>query len=87
MVARESVEKSPMSVPHARPNRREVELSNKKRNGASLFDHVSVVVSDGTEYGLEQMLQPLVTLSHARAIWKGPSLSLTATIIDERDHS
>jgi hypothetical protein len=52
-----------------------------------VFDHVSVAVSDGRGYGLQELLRPHVTLSHARAAWTRLPTSLAAVVIDEREHS
>ena len=47
----------------------------------------TVAVSDGRGYGLQELLRPHVTLSHARAAWTRLPTSLAAVVIDEREHS
>ena len=69
------------------PEKLDVEPSHRKLAAEHLFDHVSVTVSDGRGYGLQDLLHPHVTLSHTRALWKPLPLSLAAVVIDEREHS
>lgn len=64
-----------------------VKSSGRKRTSTHLFEQVAVTISDGGEYGLQEMLRPQVTLSHARAAWTRMDTSLAAVVIDERDHS
>jgi len=64
-----------------------VKSSGRKLMSAHLFEHVAVTVSDGGEYGLQEMLRPQVTLSHARAAWKWMGTSLAAVVVEEREHS
>lgn len=63
-----------------------VNPSSRKLNAAHLFERVVVTVSDGSEYGLHELVLPQATLSQARAAWRRPT-SLAATVISERDQS
>lgn len=64
-----------------------VNPSSRKLNAAHLFERVAVTVSDGSEYGLHELVLPQATLSQARAAWKRRDPSLAAVVIDERDQS
>jgi len=64
-----------------------VKSTSRKLSSARLLAQVSVTVSDGREYGLEEKLRPSVTLSQARAAWKPLVTSLAAAVIDERERS
>lgn len=64
-----------------------VNPSSRKLNAAQLFERVTVTVSDGSEYGLHELVLPQATLSQARAAWKRRDTSLAAVVIDERDQS
>ena len=79
--------KHPMSVHPVGPEKLDVEPSSRKLMAEHVFDHVSVAVSDGRGYGLQELLRPHVTLSHARAAWTRLPMSLAAVVIDEREHS
>ena len=79
--------KHPMSVHPVGPEKLNVEPSSRKLMAEHVFDHVSVAVSDGRGYGLQELLRPHVTLSHARAAWTQLPTSLAAVVIDEREHS
>lgn len=63
------------------------ESSSKKLKAAHLFEQVAVAVSDGSEYGLHELLRSQATLSQARAAWKPMNRSLAAVVIDEREHA
>lgn len=69
------------------PEKLDVEPSRRERKAGHAFDLAAVTVSDGRGYGLDDMLRPDVTLSHARAAWKRLPMSLAAVVIDEREHS
>ena len=65
-----------------------VKSSRRKRTSAHLFEQVAVTISDGGEYGLQEMLRPQITLAHARAAWtQQMDRSLAAVVVDEREHS
>ena len=76
-----------MSAYPVGPEKLDVEPSRRKLTAEHVFDLVSVTVSDGRGYGLQDMLRPHVTLSHARAAWKRLPTSLAEVVIDEREHS
>ena len=80
MVERSNTWKHPMSVHPVGPEKLDVEPSRRKLMAEHVFDHVSVAVSDGRGYGLQELFRPHVTLSHARAAWTRHPMSLAAEI-------
>jgi hypothetical protein len=87
MVDRINDWKYPMSAHPVGPEKLDVAPSRRKLMAEHVFDHVSVTVSDGRGYGLQDLLRPHVTLSHARAAWTRLPTSLAAVVINEREHS
>lgn len=76
-----------MAAYPAKPEDSVVKSTSRKLLSERLLAQVSVTVSDGRQYGLEENLRPSVTLSQARAAWKPLATSLAAAVIDEREHS
>lgn len=76
-----------MSVRAVGLNSLDVKSSARKLRAQHVFDSLSVTVSDGYDYGLQDVLLPHVTLVQARAAWTHLPTSLAAVVVDERDHS
>ena len=64
-----------------------VRSSQRKLKAAHLLEQVAVTVSDGGDYALHDWLRPQASLAQARAAWKLMDTSLSAVVIDEREHS
>ena len=75
-----------MSVRTVGLNSLDVKSSARKLMAQHVFAPLSVTVSDGHDYGLQDALLPHVTLVQARAAWTHLPTSLAAMVVDERDH-
>ena len=61
--------------------------SARKLRARQQFERLSLKVSDGLEYGLQEALLPNVGLTHAREALKALPQSLAQTVMEERQTS
>ena len=76
-----------MAVHRSQPNTVKVEPSARKKEARRQLTGLSVKVSDGTDYGLQEILLPDVTLANAREALRKVPESLARAVIEERQTS
>ncbi len=76
-----------MTVGRSQLNTVKVEPSARKQAARRQLTGLSVKVSDGTDYGLQETLLPDVSLADAREALKEVPESLAHAVIEERQTS